>query len=50
MWVRAILALAGLLAALVVARDAPNFLVVEAMVGLVIIAAVVLALALLRRR
>lgn len=42
--------MAGVLAALPVARDAPNFLVAEAMVGLALIAAVVLALALIRRR
>ncbi|WP_187830398.1 hypothetical protein [Siccirubricoccus phaeus] len=50
MWVRAILVVAGALAALVVARDAPNFLVVEAMVAVVLIAAVVGLLALLNRR
>jgi hypothetical protein len=50
MWVRTILALAGMVAALLVARDAPNFPVVEAMIGLLIIAFLVVVLALLRRR
>ncbi|MCO6418287.1 hypothetical protein JYK14_19265 [Siccirubricoccus sp. KC 17139] len=50
MWIRAILVVAGALAALVVARDAPNFLVVEAMIGVALIAAVVLLLALVNRR
>jgi hypothetical protein len=46
MWARAILAVAGALAALVVARDAPNFPIVAAMIGIVLIAVVLLLLAL----
>ncbi len=44
------LALAGAIAALFVARDAPNFAVVEGMIAIAIIAVVVLALALTRKR
>lgn len=50
MLLRALLAVAGLLAALFVSRDAPNFGVVEGMVAIALIAAVVVALALTRRR
>jgi hypothetical protein len=50
MWVRAILVVSAALTALFVARDAPNFQVVEAMVGVAVIAAVVVVLALLGRR
>jgi hypothetical protein len=50
MWLRIPLALAGAIAALFVARDAPNFTVVEGMIAVAIIAAVVVALALTRRR
>lgn len=50
MWARLVLVVAGAITALFVARDAPNFQVVEGMVGIALIAAVVVALALLRRR
>lgn len=48
--VRLVLLAAGALAALFVARDAPNFGVVQGLLATAVIAAVVLALALLRRR
>jgi hypothetical protein len=48
--IRLVLVAAGALAALFVARDAPNFGVVEGMFGVAIIAALVVALALLRRK
>lgn len=44
------LVLAGAIAALFVARDAPNFAVVEGMIAIAIIAVVVLVLALTRKR
>jgi hypothetical protein len=47
---RGLLVVAGAIAALFVARDAPNFVVVEGMVAVVIIAAIVLALALTRKK
>lgn len=50
MLIRIPLLLAGAIAALFVARDAPNFEVVEGMIAIAIIAAVVVALALLRKR
>jgi hypothetical protein len=50
MWVPATLVVAGALTALFVARDAANFQVVEAMVGVAIIAAVAVVLALFGRR
>jgi hypothetical protein len=50
MLIRLPLMIAGGIAALFVARDAPNFQVVEGMFALAVIAVVVLALALMRRR
>ena len=50
MLIRIPLIVAGALAALFVARDAPNFAVVEGMIAVAIIAAVVAALAFTRRR
>ncbi|NKC34188.1 hypothetical protein [Falsiroseomonas selenitidurans] len=47
---RGLLLVAGAIAALFVARDAPNFGVVEGMVAVLLIAAVVLVVALTRRR
>ncbi|MGG5812264.1 hypothetical protein [Falsiroseomonas sp. CW058] len=47
---RIVLLAAGALAALFVARDAPNFGVVEGMFAVAIIAAVVVVLALTRRK
>jgi hypothetical protein len=47
---RGLLIAAGAIAALFVARDAPNFVVVEGMVATVLIAAIVLVLALTRRK
>jgi len=47
---RILLGAAGLITALFVARDAPNFVVIEGMVGMVIIAAIVLSLALTRKK
>lgn len=47
--IRAILGAAGVLTTVVLARDAANFGVVQAMVGMVLIAAIVLVLALWRR-
>ncbi|MBU8541364.1 hypothetical protein [Falsiroseomonas tokyonensis] len=47
---RGLLVAAGAVTALFVARDAPNFAVVEGMVAVVIIAAIVLVLALTRKR
>jgi hypothetical protein len=49
-WVRIPLAVAGVVAAWFVARDAPNFGVVQGMVAVALIAAVVVVLALFRRR
>jgi len=48
--IRIPLLLAGAIAALFIARDAPNFAVVEGMIAIAVIAVVVIALALLRRR
>lgn len=47
---RIVLVAAGAIAALFVARDAPNFGVVEGMFAVVIIAAVVVVLAVIRRK
>lgn len=47
MWARLVLAAAGVITAVFVARDAPNFQVVEGMVGLALVAAVVVAMVLL---
>ena len=47
---RILLAAAGAVAAVFVARDAPNFGVVQGMVAVAIIAAVVVVLALTRRK
>jgi hypothetical protein len=48
--IRLLLAGAGAVTALFVARDAPNFVVIEGMVATVIIAAIVLVLALTRKK
>jgi hypothetical protein len=48
--IRIALLAGGALAALLVARDAPNFPVLEAMMALLVIAAALVALALLRKR
>jgi hypothetical protein len=50
MWARLVLAAAGAITAIFVSRDAPNFDVVEGMVGIALIAAVVGGLVLLGRR
>jgi hypothetical protein len=50
MWARLVLAAAGAITAIFVARDAPNFQVVEGMVGIALIAAVVVAVVLLSWR
>jgi len=50
MWVRLVLVVSGAIAALFVARDADNFLVVSAMVAVALIAAVVVILALFQRK
>lgn len=52
MWARLVLVAAGAITALFVARDAPNFQVVEGMVGIGLIAAIVALMVLLgwRRR
>lgn len=50
MWLRLILVAAGALATLFVARDAPNFTVVQGLLGIALIATVVAVLALLGRR
>jgi hypothetical protein len=50
MWARLVLGAAGVITALFVARDAPNFQVVEGMVGIALIAAVVVAMVLLSWR
>lgn len=47
---RILLVAAGAIAALFVARDAPNFAVVEGMVAVALIAAIVLVLALTRKK
>jgi len=47
--IRIVLALASGIAALFVARDAPNFMVVAGMIGVALIAAVVLAMVVARR-
>jgi hypothetical protein len=48
--IRLVLVAAGAIAALLVARDAENFTVVQGMVAVALIAAAVLALALFRRK
>lgn len=48
--IRILLVAAGGIAALFVARDAPNFAVVEGMVAVALIAGIVVALALTRRK
>lgn len=48
--IRLVLIAAGAVAALLVARDSPNFGVVQGMVGVALIAAVVVVLALWRRK
>ncbi|NOG69224.1 hypothetical protein [Roseicella sp. DB1501] len=50
MLVRVVLLGAGAITALFVARDAPNFDVIEGMVGIAIIATLVFAMVLLGRR
>ena len=50
MWARLVLAASGAITAIFVARDAPNFDVVEGMVGIGLIAAVVLAMVVLSWR
>ena len=50
MWLRLVLAVAGAIASLFVARDAANFGVVQGFFGVAAIAAVVLVLALFPRR
>jgi hypothetical protein len=50
MWLRLVLAAAGAIAATFVARDAPNFGVVQGFVGIAVIAAVVVVLALFPKR
>ena len=47
MWARLVLAAVGAITAVFVARDAPNFDVIEGMVGIALIAAVVAAMVLL---
>lgn len=47
MWARLVLLAAGAVTGLFVARDAPNFDVIEGMVGIGLIAAIVAALVLL---
>ena len=47
MWARLVLAAAGAITAIFVARDAPNFDVVEGMVGIGLIAALVMAMVLM---
>jgi hypothetical protein len=48
--VRAILAVAGLLAALFVARDSANFVLVQAAVGLLLVVVAIALVVALRRR
>lgn len=50
MLVRVVLVAAGAIAALLVSRDAPIFLVVAGLLGVAIIAAIVVGMALLQRR
>jgi hypothetical protein len=50
MWARLVLAAAGAITAIFVSRDAPNFDVVEGMVGIALITAVVMAMVLLSWR
>jgi hypothetical protein len=50
MLVRVVLGAAGLIAALLVSREAPIFLVVAGLVGVAIIAAIVVGAALQQRR
>jgi hypothetical protein len=47
---RVLLLVAGAVAALFVAQDSPNFVVIQGMVAVVLVAAVVLVLALARRK
>ena len=47
---RILLLAAGAITAIFVARDAPNFVVVEGMVALALIAAIVIVLALTRKK
>jgi hypothetical protein len=48
--IRILLIVAGAIAALLVAREAPNFAVVQGMVAVVLIALVVIAIAFFRRK
>jgi hypothetical protein len=48
--VRGILVVAGLLAALLVARDAANFGLVQAAIGLLLVVAVIAAVVAIRRK
>ncbi len=48
--IRLLLAAAGVVTTVFMARDAPNFVVVEGMVAVAIIAAIVLAFALMRKK
>ena len=50
MWLRIPMVLAGAIAALFVARDAPNVEAVEGMIAVAVIAAAVVVLALTQRR
>jgi predicted signal transduction protein with EAL and GGDEF domain len=48
--IRILLIVAGAIAALLVAREAPNFAVVQGMVAVVLVALVVIAIAFFRRK
>jgi hypothetical protein len=48
--IRILLVVAGAIAALLVAREAPNFAVVQGMVAVVLVALVVIAIAFFRRK
>jgi hypothetical protein len=48
--IRILLVVAGAIAALLVAREAPNFAVVQGMVAVVLIALLVIAIAFFRRK
>lgn len=50
MLVRVVLVASGVIAALLVSRDAPIFMVVAGLVGVALIAAVVIGMGLLQRR
>ena len=50
MWARLVLAAAGTITAIFVARDAPNFDVIEGMVGIALVAAVVAGMVLVSWR